>query len=622
MRLRLSGSRVWNVLRLASTALIGFSLLSPAIAETGSAAQTPVLPPVTAWDGASRELVTSGEDPWITPAEASGLRATPRYDETVAWLRKLVAVAPELHMESLGTSDEGRDIWMVIASREGHRSSRQLASNGKPTVLAQAGIHSGEIDGKDAGLMLLRDMTVSGRRSSLLDGVNLLFIPILSVDGHERFSAFSRVNQRGPVEMGWRTNRRNLNLNRDYAKLDTPELRAVVRAIHDWQPDLYLDFHVTDDVDYQYDITFGNNGQEAWSPNIARWLDEVLKPAALTDLEAAGHLGGPLILSNNQRDLTAGFPDFTAGPRFSNGYGDARHLPTVLVENHSLKPFDRRVLGTYVFLESVLRTVGRAGADLERAINKDLESRPSIVALGWTVERGKPANVPFKGIRSELVHSHVTGSLVVRWTGEAIDQTVPFVRMNQPIAEVSRPTAYYIPRAWQEIAKRLAMHGIKVDELKEDRSVEVERYRLPDAALASSRNPFEGHARVDPGKLLIETSRSKFPAGSFRVTTDQPLGMLAMLLLEPESPDSYFQWGFMLEVLNRTEYVEAYIMEPMAQRMLDEDPSLAEAFRTKLLEDPVFAGSPRQRLQWFYAQTPFYDREYRLYPIAREVSGR
>ncbi|MEM7586173.1 MAG: M14 family metallopeptidase [Acidobacteriota bacterium] len=600
------------------------SLLTYAVTSTASgagqpASHTPILPPIEPWDGASRALVVEPDDPWITPAEASGLTATPRYDETFAWLRRLAEAAPQLHLTSIGRSDEGREIWMVVASREGHRNPEQLAGNGKPTVLAQAGIHSGEIDGKDAGMMLLRDMTVGGKRGEILDSVNLLFIPILSVDGHERFSAFSRVNQRGPEEMGWRTNRRNLNLNRDYAKLDTPELRAVVRVINDWQPVLYLDFHVTDGVDYQYDITFGNNGQYAWSPNGSRWLDEVMTPAALDDLEAAGHIGGPLILANNGRDLSAGFPDFTAGPRFSNGYGDARHLPTVLVENHSLKPFDQRVLGTYVFFESVLRTVGRTAAALRQAIEQDRASRPAEVSLGWAPQQDAPELIPFKAIRSELEHSPITGNLVVRWTGEAVDEKVPFVRMDQPTALASRPSAYYVPAAWREIVQRLELHGIEVEALTAERTAEVEMYRVPDAALATRRNPFEGHARVTPGELVVERSQRSWPAGTFRVSTDQPLGTLAMLLLEPESADSYFQWGFMLEILNRTEYIEAYAMEPMARRMLAEDPQLAAEFRSKLLSDREFAGSPRQRLQWFYEQTPFYDREHRLYPIAREV---
>jgi hypothetical protein len=204
-----------------------------AAALASDTAKTAIMPPLQPWNGASRKLVVAKNDPWITPAEKEDFRTTPTLDETVAWLQKLVAAAPELKMISIGKSGEGRDIWLVIASKERAFTPEALRAVRKPTILAQSGIHAGEIDGKDAGLMLLRDMTLRGKKG-LLDSANFLFIPILNVDGHERASRYSRINQRGPENAGWRTNAQNLNLNRDFAKLDTPEVRAVVRAIGEW----------------------------------------------------------------------------------------------------------------------------------------------------------------------------------------------------------------------------------------------------------------------------------------------------------------------------------------------------------------------------------------------------
>jgi murein tripeptide amidase MpaA len=251
------------------------------------------LPPLIPWSGKSRELIVPATDPWITPAEKTALRTTPNYDETVTWLRRLDVASPEIQMVSIGKSGEGRDLWMVIASRDGVFTPEALRRSGKAIVLAQAGIHSGEIDGKDAGLMLLRDMTVRGTRRALLDRANFLFVPIFNVDGHERASRFGRINQRGPEVMGWRTNASNLNLNRDYTKLDTPEVRAMVAAIHRWDPDLYIDLHVTDGADYQYDVTFGWNTTTGYSPAGTKWLEETLHPAITHDLKAWGHIPGP-----------------------------------------------------------------------------------------------------------------------------------------------------------------------------------------------------------------------------------------------------------------------------------------------------------------------------------------
>ena len=163
---------------------------------------------------------------------------------------------------------------MVIASQDKTFDKAALRSSAKPLLLVQAGIHAGEIDGKDAGMMLLRDIAF-GNKKDLLKNVNLLFIPILNVDGHERVSPYNRPNQRGPENMGWRANARNLNLNRDYTKLDSEEIRAVVQVMSDYNPSFYVDLHVTDGADYQYDITYGN---VEYSPAIAQWLDADLSP--------------------------------------------------------------------------------------------------------------------------------------------------------------------------------------------------------------------------------------------------------------------------------------------------------------------------------------------------------
>jgi murein tripeptide amidase MpaA len=195
-----------------------------------------VLPPELPWHGKSESLLLAAGDPWATPFEASGGTRTPSYAQTLAFLRRLAATNPELSLSSLGRSGEGRDVWMAIAARGGAATPEAVRRLGRPILLVQAGIHAGEIDGKDAGLMLLRDALATKTKAALLDQVSLLFIPMLNVDGHERSSETNRINQRGPERMGWRTNATNLNLNRDYAKADTPEIRGVLRALLEWTP--------------------------------------------------------------------------------------------------------------------------------------------------------------------------------------------------------------------------------------------------------------------------------------------------------------------------------------------------------------------------------------------------
>ena len=596
-------------------------LASPLHAADPTADVGRLLPPELPWDGASRSLAlpAGSDDPWITPAEQMELEATPNYEETVAWLKRLVAEAPELEMVSLGKSGAQRDVWMVIASAERTFTPAALARSGKPTVLAQAGIHAGEIDGKDAGLMLLRDLTVKGIHRDLLKKVNLLFVPIFNVDGHERISEHGRVNQRGPKRMGWRTNARNLNLNRDYAKADTPEMQALLRTLATWNPDLYIDLHVTDGIDYQYDITWGYGGEQAGSPHSSKWLAEVLDPPVQKALEAQGHIPGYLVFASGDDPDRGLFLWSASGPRFSDGYGAARHLPTILVENHSLKPYPQRVLGTYVFLKNVLETVGKNGESLQRAIAADRALRPAPMVLAWKVpEPLTPEMIEFKGVTWRYEESPISGGKKVVWLGEEVTKTLPRVAPTEPALEVERPVAYWVPGAWGEVIERLALHAIEMEVRATEREVEVELYRLQDASLGES--PFEGRVLVElDTPPTVERHREVYPPGSVRIPLDQPLGGLAAQLLEPMAPDSFLRWGFFLEIMSRTEYIEGYVIDPLAERMLAEDDALRQEFERRLAEDADFAADPRARRRWFYERTPFFDQRWMLYPVGREV---
>jgi murein tripeptide amidase MpaA len=597
--------------------------------QFSQAASEPILPPLVPWSGKSRALIISKTDPWITPAEKSDFRTTPSYDETVAWLRKLVGAAPQLKMSSLGKSPEGRDIWMVIASREKQFTPEALRKNGKPMVLAQAGIHPGEIDGKDAGLMLLRDMTVHGTKGDLLERANFLFVPIFNVDGHERTSKFGRVNQRGPESTGWRTNSKNLNLNRDYAKIDTPEMEAMIRTLNQWQPDLYIDLHVTDGNDYQYDITFGFNGAGGHSPAIASCLQKIFTPPVTNDLAAMGHVPGSVNVANwiDPTDLSKGIKDWMSDPRFSNGYGDVRHLPTVLLETHSLKPYDRRVLGTYVFLESAIRTTANTASALRQAIEEDRKANAATIPLAWDIDPKAPVETTdYKAIESHTVLSAISGGLRIEFTGKPITLKIPFKPANHVTASVVRPKAYWIPPGWSDVVQRLQVHGVQFERINQPRDVKVTAYRLEDVKFhgvdesrrqVEEQQPFEGRVQLK-AKPVAEQRTEHYAAGSIRISTNQPLGDLAAVLLEPASPDSFFQWGFFDQPLQQTEYIESYILEPMAERMLEKDPKLAEEFRQRLASDEAFRASPKDRLRWFYARTPFIDERWKLYPVGRE----
>jgi murein tripeptide amidase MpaA len=590
-------------------ALMAFAaiLTSPASASD----QFAPLPPVIPWHGASERLVVRPSDPWITPAEARNFDETPSYAETRAWIDRLVAASPLLRIEPFGRTAQGRELYAVRASKPG--------GGPKPVLLAQAGIHSGEIDGKDAGLMLLRDIALRGK-DKLLDHADLLFVPIFNADGHERSSPFNRPNQRGPRSQGWRTTAQNLNLNRDYLKADTPEMKAMIGLLRKVQPALYLDLHVTDGIDYQYDITFafpGYAGYYAHSPSIGRWLDSRYRPAVTAALARAGHIPGVYIDSVDGRNPDKGINLNADSPRFSTGYGDLARIPTVLVEMHSLKPYKQRVLGTYVLIEESLRLVGAEGAQIESAIAADRASRPATETLTW-----KPAPKPifvipdFKGVAHDSYRSAASGGNEIRWLGRPATLAMP-VLGQVPDRVVTLPTAWWVPATKPEVIERLRLHGVAFETIAQPRTIALDMVRLSGPELKKAD---EGHIPLAAKAYAHAPRQEIFPAGSVRVPSAQPLGLLAAAMLEPESPDSLLAWNFYPEILMRTEYIEGYAIAPLADRMLAENPALKAEFEASLAADPKFAADPDARLGWFYERTPYYDERFLLYPVGRELA--
>lgn len=570
------------------------------------------LPPLMSWHGNSVSLLQE-KGPLTTEFELSDGTLSPNYDETMAFVDRLVAANPtQFKLKTIATSSAGRAVKMLVANEQGLFDAEQLVADTKPTIFIQAGIHSGEIDGKDAMFMLLRDIA-TGKRRDILSKVNILFIPILNVDGHERSSQYNRINQRGPVEMGFRTNGLNLNLNRDYTKLDTPEVRGVMKVINQFKPDLYVDVHVTDGADYQYDVTYGYNPVfSSESPSVSEALDNLFKPVIDAKLEKAGHIPGPLVFVMDKREFKKGLAGWVATPRFSNGWGDLRSLPTILVENHSLKPYKQRVLGTYVFIDGAIDALAANDKALNEAVRKELDFKPTQLV----VERGyakQPDTIEFKGIAYSRSESALSGQSEVKYLGQPKDyDALPIFWQKEVKKTVNVPSAFYIPPAYSHIIEKLKLHGIKVDKVTENVSVPLTQAIVKDYSFAKA--PFEGRFRVDASFDYTKVDSLNM-LGWNKVSTEQPYSELATHLLHPEAPDSFFAWGDFNTIFQRTEYVENYALMPYARQMLKEKPALALEFDQKIREDKQFANDPQARLDWLYERTPFYDQAYLKYPI-------
>src|SRR5271166_918323 len=319
-------------------------------------------------------LAQSAAD-WQTPAEKSGYKTTPDYAETMAYLNRIAAAAPkQVKIEPFGTTGEGRELDIVIASKDGVFDPAAIHASHRPIVLVQNSIHAGEMDGKDSCMALLRDIAITKSKAALLDHVVFVFIPVYNIDGHEQRSPYNRINQNGPELAGWRGNASNLNLNRDYMKADAPETRAFLKMFHRWMPDFFVDDHVTDGMDYQYDVTFAIDDTPDVTPATASWIHDIVTPELDRQVNAAGHVSFPALINlNDDSDPAQGLSFSNDPPRFSTGQMILENRPGLLVELHMLKDYKTRVTGNYEILRALLEVMNRDAEKLI-ALNREADA--------------------------------------------------------------------------------------------------------------------------------------------------------------------------------------------------------------------------------------------------------
>ncbi len=562
----------------------------------------------------------TAHDPWETFFEASGGLRTPRYDSTVAYCRRLAAFSPLVHFTSFGQSAQGRALPLMIVSGERSFTPASARQAGKAVVLIQAGIHAGEIDGKDAGLMLLRDIVVRKQYPRLLDSLVVLFVPIFNVDGHERFGPYNRINQNGPAEMGWRTTAQNLNLNRDYMKADTPEMRALLKLFSTWLPDLYIDCHVTDGIDFQYDVTYTMELGPNIDVAVSGWARDNFLPSVLPAVEASGHKVFWYVMPREDSDLSKGLQGGgVSTPRFSTGYAALQNRPALLIETHMLKPYRTRVDATYHFLKASLQAVRMSLSRLKDAVlaaDRRLESAdPSVRVVPLRFKAGTGFHMRhFLGSKPRVEHSSLSGDTRIIYTGEPFEQDVPFYDESIVEDSVRMPEAYIVPPELTYVPELLRAHGIQFKQLPLPDSLDVESYRFTDVKFAE--RPYEGRQSVTFIALPVR-GRRHFPAGSLLIPTRQRAAKVLVHLLEPRSPDSFAAWGFMNGIFEQKEYAEEYVMEKTGAELLSQQPALRQEFEERVRTDSSFAHTPAARLNWLLQHSPWGDPAIGLYPVGR-----
>jgi hypothetical protein len=554
----------------------------------------------------------------ITPFEASGGLRTPRYDETVAWCRDLAAGSDLLFFGSFGVSPEGRPLPVVVADRRGRFTPEEHAErDGHVVLLLQAAIHAGEPCGKDAGMLLLRDLAADADLAArLLEHVTLVFIPIFNVDGHERFSAWNRINQNGPEQMGWRTTARNQNLNRDYLKADTPEMRAWLRLFTAWLPDFFIDTHATDGADYQYAVTYAVETQGNLDAGLTDWT-RAYERAVNERMAADGWPMIPYVSFRSWHDPTSGLQDWAAGPRFSQGYAAVQNRPGLLVETHMLKDYATRVEGTDRLVRHTLEWLNGHAAELRR-LTLAADRRAASAAF-----RAEPLplsfaasdsfrTVDFLGVGYDMHTSAITGGAYPVFDGGPVTLQLPFYDDLRPVAAARLPEAYLVPPQWTEAVERLEAHGLRLRRLTAPAEIRVRSWRLTDPEWRQAS--YEGHHPLTYRMEELTETRA-YPAGTVVVDMNQRGARVAAHLLDPAGPDALVRWDYFDPIFERVEYVESYVIERMIPEMLAADPDLAAELEARKAADPEFAGDPWAIRYWFYARTPYFDTNVGIYPV-------
>lgn len=550
--------------------------------------------------------------------EKSDFLETPRYDETIKYAKLLAESSEYIQYATFGKSLQGRDLPLLIIDKNKNFTAESVQKSGNAVLLVEACIHPGESEGKDAGFMLIRDIIILNKFEGLLENTTLLFIPIFNTDGHERFSRYSRINQNGPKEMGWRTNANNLNLNRDFIKADAVEMQQWLKLFTDWLPDMFIDIHTTDGADYQYQLTYGMPVQGEMNVQQTKWQNNYLIDIENNLLEN-DILMFPYVSFRRWHDPRSGLIRRSQSPRYSIGYSAYQNRPALLVETHMLKDYKTRVDATYHLLRYTLDYVDKEFKIL-RQINKeaDLEAQNLTgkeFVLDYYTSPKDSTTVEFKGVEYDIEHSDLTDGIWVKFSDKPKDYDLVLFDKLMPATSAEIPEAYIIPVEWIEVIERIKLHGIKYQVLKETKEMEISTYRFTN--IRFSNYPFEGRQMVQNFNLNEIQIKKKYHAGSIIVPTNQRTAKIIAHLLEPAGPDSFVRWGFFNSIFERKEYVETYVMEKMAREMIKENPGLLDQYKKAVEENPQVYNNQWAKLFWFYALTPYWDDQKDIYPVGK-----
>ncbi len=499
----------------------------------------------------SSSAQATASDALLTRAERTRYIETSRYDDVVRFLERVAGERADVHLTPMGYTMEGRAIPLLVVGAPG-ASPEAVRGTGKLRVYLQGNIHGGEVPGKEALQMLVREL-VRSDAPRWLDDLVLLVVPIYNADGNERVLLTNRPRQHGPIAgMGQRPNAQGYDLNRDHMKLDSPEARSLVSMMNAYDPHVAVDLHTTNGTRHAYHLTYS----PPLHPGVDAELGQLVREGALARIRdrIRERDGWEFYDYGNARRMPDGemaWFTFDHRPRFNNNYVGLRNRVAILSEAYAYLTFEDRVRATYRFVEEILDWA-QDDADVIRAAVEDADR--SVVG------EVLPTRATFRA--ADTLSTILMGDVVEEphpWTGEVmlrrLDVVTPTPMREYTTFEATDtetvPARYYVPADVAPALDRLAAHGVRTARLEADTELAVEVFAIDSMRVAE--RPFQGHNERELFGAWHTETRT-LPAGTTVVDVAQPLGRLAFYLLEPRSDDGLANWALLDAWLEGGEY--------------------------------------------------------------------
>ncbi|MCC5945987.1 MAG: M14 family metallopeptidase [Bernardetiaceae bacterium] len=575
-----------------------------------------------------------------TPFEKSNGKATATYYETIEFYKNLASSSRFFEIKEVGMTDAGLPLHTVIFSADRNfeppapkdrnkektnsEDERKATTNEaeepeaeKMVLLILNGIHPGEPDGIDASMLWCKKLANDKNLRTQYENLKIVIIPCYNIGGALNRNSHTRVNQNGPAHYGFRGNAQNYDLNRDFIKQDSKNAKAFAEIFHHWKPHFFLDTHVSNGADYPYTLTYLASQYDKAGPIIGSFMRSITPILEQKMAERGEEIIPYVNIWNDTPDK--GYTQFYDSPRYSSGYATLFQTPSIVIETHMLKPFDKRVEATLAFFEEVANLMVLQSRKFTYIVD---EARAQIqlqsaFPLDWLPEKGRHEKIKFKAYKADSVISEVSGLKRLRYDPEQIRELeIPYYTYYREVEVAQKPFAYIIPQAWHRVIAILESNGVRLERANSDKDIKAEVYYIRN--YKTSTYPYEGHYLHSDVRIEVKGELVKIKKGDYIVYTEQPAVRYLVETLEPHAPDSFFNWNFFDSILQQKEGFSDYVFEDLAAEILRENPNLRKELEEKRKKDPVFAKDARAQLDFVYKNSPHYlEQQHLRYPVVR-----